>query len=655
MAQIEKIKISKKSQKALLDYIKDVYTTTRVVNDRRQYMECMDQDYCRIYRQRESDIKAQIEMRNVAPTKYRDIIYPVVMPAVEAAVTYQSSVFCTGTPLFGVVTSPDNADAAAQMEALIDYHATQGAWVVEFNKLFRDGFKYVIGGAVCEWEKLYSPVAGSGPSAEKSGGKPKSTERELVWSGNNVRRLDMYNTIYDPRVDPAKVAQHGEYVMEIAQISALRLKSRWLELGTPFAENYSSFMESSYGGSFGAKYYFPQLGNTLYGTALKTDSSRMREFFNVASSQHDPKLIQSLKLHEHIIAYLRICPADFGIFSAPAANTPQVWKVEAVDWDSLLFAEPIQTDCGILPTVLFEANEDGMGKYTQSYVEHTSPSQQLATTFLNSAVAARRRAVSDRAVYDPQLIDPRSIDTDVPNAKIPLKQGAMMGADVNKAYMAIPFNDNISGTALQEADYIANLAQRLTRQNPARQGQFVKGNKTLSEFQTVMDNANAPDQVTALHLEARIFTPIKSMLKYNTLRFQGPARIFSRMKRQYVQITPESLREAAMEFNISDGLTPSSKLADTDTLQVMLQNLPAVPGVAAEVSLAKVFMAIMQAGGVDVRDYKFSPEEVAYNQALAAWQQQAQLAAERGIEFKVPVPTKPQPQQAQAPQQPLIQ
>jgi hypothetical protein len=38
--------------------------------------------------------------------KYQNIVMPVVMPAVESAVVYQSSVFLTGNPIFDVVSDP---------------------------------------------------------------------------------------------------------------------------------------------------------------------------------------------------------------------------------------------------------------------------------------------------------------------------------------------------------------------------------------------------------------------------------------------------------------------------------------------------------------------------------------------------------------------
>ena len=93
--------------------------------------------------------QAQARSANISgdPTKFQNITVPLVLQAVESAVTYQTSVFLTGVPLFGVSSTADNADAALQMESLIDEQAIRGGWARELQLLFRDGFKYNFGAA----------------------------------------------------------------------------------------------------------------------------------------------------------------------------------------------------------------------------------------------------------------------------------------------------------------------------------------------------------------------------------------------------------------------------------------------------------------------------------------------------------------------------
>jgi hypothetical protein len=634
---INKINISKKSQDLLCKYVQATHGLYIKESDNRSYMEYVDQDYYRTYKETEKSIKAQIAMRNASPTLFRDIVYPIVMPAVEAAVTYQTSVFCTGTPIFGVVSSPQNVEAAAQFETTIDAHAQKGAWTVEFEKMFRDGAKYNTSVAFCDWEVRYGPTNAALPGSSDSQQKP-------IWEGNRVWRGDPYNTFYDPRVAAPEVAETGEFIGEVRRMTGVALKGFILGLNSKITGNITAATNST-GGGYGTQFYFPKLGNTMYGKAMQSEFNWNSYLGLDVTNGNDGKgLSKYSRMYEVTRVYVRICPSDFGIDCA-AKNTPQIWRLIVVNWEVLIHAELVTTEYTTLPGLVCETNEDGMGMYTKSLAENVAPFQQLATAYVNSGIAARRRAINDRAIYNQTLIDQKHIDNDSPTAKIPMKPSAVLNRTPAEAYHAIPFNDTISGTALQEAGMIASMAQMTTRQNPAKQGQFVKGNKTRSEFDSVMNNSNAADENTAMHYEARIFTPMKSMLRYNMLRYQGPATFFSRKTRGIVQIDPATLQAAVIEFEISDGKTPSSKLMDTDGLQVMAQTMSTVPELAQKYDTAAIMTSIYQSMGVDVRDYKYDDATAQYNQDIAIWQQAAQMAAEKGTAFSSPMPQRPQPQQ----------
>jgi hypothetical protein len=254
----------------------------------------------------------------------------------------------------------------------------------------------------------------------------------------------------------------------------------------------------------------------------------------------------------------------------------------------------------------------------------------------------------DRAIYNPMLIDPRDLESDSPVAKIRMKPAGLADRrSASEAYYPIPFEDRISGQAMNEAMAIKTIGFDVGGQNPAKQGQFVKGNKTREEFSTIMDFSTGRDRMVALHLDSRLFTPLKRHLKRNILTNQGPEYLYSRSKREIVKITPQQMAEAVMEFQLGDGLTPASKLANTDMLQVMFQTVQAVPALQQEYPLGSIFATMMKAGGVDITEHRYSQEEIQYNQQLAAWQQAAMAAAQAGTEFSTPMPTPPGQQPAQ--------
>jgi len=135
--------ISKKSQEALLQYHHQCNDLQSRNWNLREQMQRIDRAYMREVDFTQENTKAKLANRYGDPTKFQSITVPVVMPMVEAAVTYQASVFLTGHPIFGVVSNPQNMDAALQMETVIEDQSTRGGWVRELMLFIRDGFKYI--------------------------------------------------------------------------------------------------------------------------------------------------------------------------------------------------------------------------------------------------------------------------------------------------------------------------------------------------------------------------------------------------------------------------------------------------------------------------------------------------------------------------------
>ena len=134
--------LSPKAQEGIIHFYRSCASITSSVWNIREQMLAVDKLYMREMDRTMEDAKAKMANAAGDPTKFQNIVVPVVMPSVEAAVTYQTSVFLTGVPLFGVSSTAEHADAALQMESIIDNQSIRGGWARELQLLFRDGFKY---------------------------------------------------------------------------------------------------------------------------------------------------------------------------------------------------------------------------------------------------------------------------------------------------------------------------------------------------------------------------------------------------------------------------------------------------------------------------------------------------------------------------------
>lgn len=632
--------IPPKAQAGVVEFLKQCDSLGAKHWNLREQMRKVDLAYMR-----EKDLSAEQALAAAAnsrgdPTKIQNVTVPVVLPQVEAAVTYQTSVFLQGHPIFGVTANPQNIDAAVQFETLIEDQATRGGWIREFILFFRDGFKYNLSAVEVKWDRKVTAALETDLNFSTNQAKPK----EVIWEGNAIRRLDPYNLIFDTRVPPAKVHSHGEFAGYRERMSRIALKQFIQELPDTLVQNIVPAFESSCQN----RYHTPSLNpNALIDT--HDVSTNWLAWAGISSA--DNSKISYKDSYEVVTLYARILPSDFGL-RVPSPNTPQVWKFIIVNDSVLLYAERQTNAHGMLPILLAQPTEDGLDYQTKSLATNVSGIQDVTSAMWNSIIAARRRAISDRGIYDPSRISEAHINNPNPAAKIPVRPSAY-GKPVGDAYFPIPFRDDQSSILMQETQSLLQMANVISGQNQARQGQFVKGNKTLHEFSTVMSNANGRDQLCSLLLEAQFFTPLKEILKMNILQYQGGVSIYNREMQEVVDIDPLALRKAVLDFKISDGLTPTDKLVNADTLQVAMQVIGSSPVIAQKYNLGSLFSYFMKTQGARITEFEKPPEQLAYEQAMMQWQQSVAQIAEaiKGLEpaqvqeLMKQMPPQPQPQQ----------
>lgn len=619
------------SQAAVRQFINAAGMLTSSIFSDRERMLHADLSYIRELDASEEQKLAKQANRKGDTTKFQNIQVPLSLIQVESAVTYQASVFLTGSPIIEAVASPEFEDQALAMNALIEENSQRTAWVANLTKTLRDGFKYNKGSVEVVWDRIVTGVLETDTGFSTTQGKPK----EIIWQGNAIKHLDAYNTFLDPRVQPSRCHIDGEFAGYIKKMHRIQLKTFIQNL--PNSMNVKEAFESGVGGGAASyRYYMPQLNPNVFANSVNQGEFDWFSWAGIASTNQD---IQYKNWYEVVTIYARIIPKDFDI-RVPASSTPQIWKFILVNGQVLIYAERQTNAHNYLPILTLVPNDDGLGYQTKSLLDNAMPFQSIVSALWNSNIASRRRAISDRAVYDPSRISSALVNSDSPTAKIPTRPNAY-GKPVSDAYMAIPYRDDQAGVTMQESQALMGLANLTSGQNQARQGQFVKGNKTLSEYEGVMANSNGRDQVTAINIEAQFFIPLKEILKLNTMQFQGGISLYSPIQKTTVSIDPVKLRQAALSFKMTDGIAPTDKVIGADAFQVAMQVIGSSAQINQNYNLAPLFSYLMKTQHADLRPFEKSQQQVAYEQASQQWMQLAQLAIEKGQPFQQPQP-KPQ-------------
>lgn len=647
MAGATALIIPEKSQQAILEFSRVCYTQLNSQWNIRNQLQNVDRAYMREKDWTKTQWRAKLANRYGDPTKFQNVVVPVVLPAVEAAVTYQSSVFLTGQPMFGWVGAPENESAALMYQAIMEENQTRGGWVQELMMFFRDGFKYNLSIIETVWDRQVTAAIETAPlsaGASPNGSMPK----QIIWEGNCLKRWDPYNSFWDTRVLPTEMATKGEFCGKTELYSRIALKKLFAELPDKMVSNIQAAFASGLG-SPSANGGWTDGINSFYIPTLNPDASLIRDpragpdwmaWAGLAGDRPGGEMVYR-NLYEVTTIYARIIPQDF-LLKVPAANTPQVWKFIIVNHQVLVYCERQTNAHNLIPCLFGQPNNDGLGYQTKSLATNAIPFQDLASALVNSAMAAKRRAISDRGIYNPLLVSAEHINNDSPVAKIPMRPGAY-GKLPSEAYYPIPFRDDQSASSFQEMSQMLNMANSVNGQNAAKQGQFTKGNRTQAEYENVMANANGRDQITSMLLEAQVFTPMKEILKINTMQYQAGISLYSPAQERVVKVDPVALRKSFVAFRISDGLTPTDKLISSDALQSAVQAI-STPGspVGQGYNAAPAFSYLMKTQNVDLTSFEKSPQQVSYEQAMSSWQQIAeQVVKAGGKDF----PSQPTPQQ----------
>lgn len=608
--------IPTKSQQAIIQFHRQCVNLTNSQWNLRSQMRQVDLTYIREQDLTKEHSRAKLANRYGDSTRLQNFTLPVVLPQVESAVTYQASVFLQGTPLFDVVAAPQFMDQAKQLSTIIEENSTRGGWTRELLMAFRDGFKYNLAAVEVTWERKVTQTITTDVSFGTEG-RPK----EVIWSGNVLRRLDLYNTFWDSRVPPSKVHSEGEFAGYTMLKSRIALKQFIAELPDKMVSNIPAAFNSglgsaTVGGNGVETYYVPNINPDAL---LNKDPRATTNWLAWAGVTETSTGIQYKDLYEVTILYGRILPSDFQL-NVPSRNTPQVWKFVIINHQVLIYAERLTNAHGYIPILFTQPNEDGLTYQTKSLAQNVAPIQAINSALLNGVLAASRRAISDRGLYDPSRVSEQNINSTNPSAKIPVRPAAY-GKPLSEAYYPIPFRDDQSQFAMQKISTLNQYANVISGQNPAKQGQFVKGNKTLHEYEDVMTHANGRDQMCSLLLEAQLFTPMKEIIKTNTLQYQAGTSYFSPSRDEEVKIDPVELRKAVMSFKVSDGQTPTDKLINSDIMMVAMQTIGQSEQIGSNYNIGPLFSYLMKTQGAELTEFEKSKEQIAYEQAVLQWQQ----------------------------------
>lgn len=611
-------------RKLLMQYAKSCATDgSTKLGDFRSMLKYRDQAYQRMLDVTADQVASAKRACAGANRGIKDITVPIVMPQIESATAYQAGVFLTSHPIFGVISTPQNQDTALKFESLLADQSIKFGWVRELIKTFRDGYKYNFGAAVVDWSRIPVKNVVTDTTINAAG---LAAIRETAYTGNKFLRIDPYNCFMDMTVAPSEICDRGEFFGWNTIMSRVELKQFISRLDPQKTTHLREAFESTFQGTSADStdatvYHIPEINKFMNLGGMPLGTMNWGQWMGLPNSKEAGKI--HYKNHYVVSRFLcRALPSDFG----KDGNQVVVYNCIIINWQWCIFVEEMNVAHDYLPAFVMQPYEDGLGYQTQSMLDNALPFQDMSSALWNISLESKRRLVFDRLIYNPRLIDKKDIDPASSVARIPLRNAAIGATDQNpmqRAIYQVPYREDNSGTNIQMSEMIVQMADNAAGQNKVERGQFQKGNKTKTEFDTTMANSNSRQQLSSLVIEAQFMTPAKETIKANTLQFQTPGTILNREARQEMQIDPVQFRETLLEFKMTDGLLPADKMMNSELLMVFLQTAQALPAVATEYDVMGMFLYWAKLRGAYwLEDFKRNPaQQQQFLQTLGATQQ----------------------------------
>ena len=586
----------------------------------RGLMEIRDRAYIRQLNMTAKQLDAVRNTLAGKPSMMEDIVVPIIMPQIESSVAYKAGVFLSNPGVFGVVAPPQYMDAAMKFETTLMKQAEKFAWSRNLIRVFRNADKYNFGPAIVDWKSVPVRTLTEGDISQAAQ-RGKAKIEHGSYQGNEIKAIDPYNCFFDPMVAPGDMHTEGEFFgyNELLTRTAFKRLVGGLNLQNTaqLKEAYESGMQNfgSGTGSQAAKdFYIPSINHYFtMDAAARTAVQDWGTWMGMSEKRGD---INYKDKYLITTIYCRACPSDFG----GQGNIPTIYKLKIANWQVVFYAEMLVNAHDYLPALIMTPQDDGLGYQTPSKLDNSMPYQNMASSMWGLTIESARRRVFDRLVYNSHYIDKKDIDPVSSVSRIPIRNAAMLNFEPGKAIFKIPYEDGAPTLGIQASQLISQMADESAGQNKVSRGQFQKGNKTSNEFQTTVDNSNARNQLEAVVIEHQFMVPAKEIIKSNTLQNQAVETIYNRDKNKAVEIDPTELRQAILDFDLTDGVLPSDKLMNPEVMQVFMQTAQALPTITTEYDVLGMFLYWCKLKGAKwINDFRL--DEAGQQGALQRFQQ----------------------------------
>lgn len=564
-----------KSHNRLLEYLKQRLVLGKEGRDARisRYAQ-IDRDVAAFLQLDDEDRKRQIAHARTGKAQATQMSLPLMFVHLDDMMTFYAQTFAPNRGMFYHTARPEDGEDATQLVTIMNSHATYGGFYRQLLRSLWAIHKYNHGGIINEWTTEY------GPSIELTETGESQIGQTVVFAGNQIEAIDMYNCFYDPSVELADLHKEGEFFATAKMRSHYWLKARCLE-GLYF--NCQDILDGENTGSEAAYYRDPPVESHL-----ADDESRARSFswYSFLSGTNSMMLNGAFEL---VTIYVRINPNDFDLIKGTAAqksqrNRYEVWRFTILNNERVIETRYMNNMHGHLPAYFGVINDDFMKESAKSVAEILNPLQQFSSFLLNTHVLANRKNLYGTVYYDPMCIDLEKVPEGEVAARIPIKPPGY-GKDIRQM---VQHDTNLLDTrqTLQDMEGMFGVVDRFfpTQSLP---GQIAGIDRAVdSQVAAVMQGANRRQHKGARLIDDTMLRPMRFGMYYNIVQYQKDgAQVADFYTGSTITVNLEKLRGTNMMLIIGQGLKALDRQAIQNQMREIIFAMIQAPAVAQGVDI----------------------------------------------------------------------
>ena len=539
--------------------------------------------------------------------RMRSYEVPLIAEKVDTLHTKLTDFLLTGSPVFAMVGVRGNAQSqnvANQYTALMEQDQERFGWQSELSDCLRDSIVYNCMAMELTW------ASGATSSLVTQSAGQARTARSEEYQGIKLKHIDPYNFVFDTTVPLHELQSRGTHAGYLERHSYLSLYELLQTLDPAYKQPDAIAMALK--GSNATSNYFEPTLHPLEQDKRNADEMNWAEHFGLAAANGtvDADAQATVGRYEVFTLYYRCIPAHVGIGSNDTlqdAMKSAVFKLVYIG-DALIYAQPLAQAFAGLPIFAAHLRNGKRGFGVNSFAEDLEDVQDSATAMLNGSLSSMRKAVGDRMLYDARFIKSEDINSANPVSKIPVRIHGF-GTKLSDTYAVVPYRDDISQWMFQHIQFAGTMADNVSGINRATQGNFTKGNRTMQEFNTIMDNSEGRLYKHAIQLESRFFAPLKRAIKLVYMQNVSSQDIISRTLEQNVRIDPMEMLKYEVVYRMADGINSVGKQMNTDVLTAALNTIAQSPVLATRFDIAGIFAELMATQRVDLTRYALQQQE----------------------------------------------